>query len=146
MTNNTIATSELDTTQLNKFNLTIDYSLMRRQNRLRPHSTPFRRSHTKFELDDPIKGYKIFPDNVDPPADVCYIKHTTSLHSLTGGEQYEGVREQLLRPYIWSEFPNQWDSQRRCYSDERLQTGAENNRPHKCKLLETTPHHQCHQH
>ena len=46
-----------------------------KQNSLRP---PFRWSYTKSELDDPIKGYKIFLDNKKPPADVYYIKHMVS--------------------------------------------------------------------
>ena len=81
MANNTLATSGLDAAQLSKFNLSIDYTRMR-QNNLRPHSAPFRRAHTKAELDDPIKGYKIFPGNKKPSADVCFIKHMVSLRSL----------------------------------------------------------------
>ena len=53
-----------------------------KKNNLRPYSVPFRRSHTKSELDYSIKGYKILPDNVEPPADVRYISHMVSLRSL----------------------------------------------------------------
>ena len=119
MTNNTPTTSTLDTDQLSKFNLSVDYSHMR-QNSLRPHSTPFKRSHTKSELDDPIKGYKIFPDNKKPPADVCYIKHMVSLLSSVEDNMYEEIREQLLRSYLWVELPHKGESWRRYNSNERL--------------------------
>ena len=50
------------------------------KNSPRPHSAPFRRSHTKSELDaDPIKGYKIFKK---PPADSYYNKYMVALRSL----------------------------------------------------------------
>ena len=81
MDNNTLTTSGLDAAQLSKFNLSVDYTRMR-QNSRRPHSAPFRRAHTKSELDDPIKGYKIYPVNKKPSADACYIKHILSLRSL----------------------------------------------------------------
>ena len=70
---------------------------------------PFRRSHTKSELDDPIKGYKIFPDNKKPPADVCYFKHMVSLRSLEHMKEFEN-RYFALLPYLWVEFPHKGDS------------------------------------
>ena len=83
MTNRTLTTSVLDADQLNKFNLSVDYSRMKQNKQPQASFGSLQAvSHTKSELDDPIKGYKIFPDNKKPSADVCYIKNMVSLRSL----------------------------------------------------------------
>mgnify|MGYP003331364999 CR=1 FL=1 len=110
MTKITLTTAALDAVHLIKFNLSVDYSLMR-QNSPRPHSVPFRRSHTKSELDDPIKGYKNFPDIKKPSADVCYINHMVSLYSLVKDNMKEFENRYFTHTFgLSSQLPHKGES------------------------------------
>ena len=104
-----------------------------RQNSLRPHSAPFRRAHTKTELDDPIKGYKIFPDNKKPSADVCFIKHMVSLRSLVEDNMKELENNYLAHTFGLS---SHIDRMRDYFDNDRLDLKSIDKQDVNC-LLET---------